>query len=127
MILVDVDIISVSIQGMVEYQRCIHKRARVHHGATFFDHHAFKVKDEDSIKDLERKCALSSKYHDLLICHLKSIRHVSWNPLSLITTTSWNFLPRVLFNIIDFNGVYNPLLIDSSSKREKVLILEATQ
>ncbi len=116
MILVNIDIISISIQGMVENQRCVHKRARVHHGAAFFDHHALKVEDKDSIEDLERKSALSSEYHDLLISDLISIRHVSGDPLSLIAATSRNFLPRVLFNIIYFNGIDNSLLINSSSK-----------
>ena len=123
----DIDIVSVSIQGMIEYQRCVHKGARIDHGAAFFDNHAFKVKDKDSIEDLERKSTLSSEYHDLLICDLISIRHVSRDPLRLIATASRNFLPRVLFNIIDYIGFDNSLLIDSSSKREEVLILEATQ
>ena len=93
MILVDIDIVSVSIQGMIEYQRCVHKGARIDHGAALFDNHAFKVKDKDSIEDLERKSTLSSEYHDLLICDLISIRHVSRDPLRLIATASRNFLP----------------------------------
>lgn len=112
----NINIISVSIQGMVENQRCVHERARVHHGSAFFDDHAFKVEDKDSIEDLERKSTLSSEYHDLLICDLIGIRHVSWDPLSLIAAPSRNFLPRVLFNIIYFNGIDNSLLIDSSSE-----------
>ena len=52
-ILVNINIISISIQTAIKDKRRIHKRARIDQTALFSNLHLFNVKNKTSIKNLE--------------------------------------------------------------------------
>jgi hypothetical protein len=57
----DVDVITISIQAVVEYQRQIHETTRVDQAASFANSHFLNVKHEHSVEDLESDSALATE------------------------------------------------------------------
>jgi len=123
----DIHIVTVGVEMVVEHQRSVHKRARVHQATAFLDDHAFQVEDENAIKDLVSESTLAAENHDLLVCDLVRIAHISRYPASLVAFCCSNLLPRVLLDVIYFDNINKALLIDSSTEREQVLVLEAAK
>ena len=78
---------------MAKDKRRVHERARVNQAASLVDLHALHVEDKNTVEDLEGQSALASKDHDFLLGYLISQRHVTWNPLGLVTDRAWNLLP----------------------------------
>lgn len=126
-ILVNVNIISKSIQALIKNERSVHEWARIDKTTFLIDDHSLYIKDEASIEYLERQSWLTSKYHDLLICDLIGDTHISRDPLRLVNLLRRNLLPHISLDVIHLNSVYNPFLINSTPKRKDILIFERTQ
>lgn len=131
-ILVDVNIISKSIQVAAEHQRGVHEGAGIHKFSPLSNLHFLDVEYETSIEDLLSDSTFSAKDHDFIVCNLVGKTHVSRDPMRLVdlkrsgatATCSYNFLPDIFGNIIAFNGINNILLINPTTKCENEVVLE---
>jgi hypothetical protein len=113
---VDVDVVSICIEGVVEHKGSVHERAWVHQGSSFLDLHSLEVEDEDSIEDLEGQSALSSEDHDFLVSDLVGVAHVGWDPLSFVDVARLNLLPGIFLDVINFDSIDNTLLVNSATE-----------
>ena len=80
-VLVDVDIVAVCVEGRVEDERSIHERTRINQAASLTNLHFLDIKDEASIEDVESHCTLTTKEKDLIVRDLVSKAHVRGNPV----------------------------------------------
>jgi len=120
-----IHVVSVRVKVTVEHERSIHERARIHKTAMLAYAHLLDVEDIATVEDLEKYRRLSSKDHDLLVSDLMCQSHVRGYPAGLIDTRATGYLlPHVPLDVVDFDRVYNPLLIYPPAKRKHVLILE---
>ena len=122
-----VDIVTIGVEVVIEYERRIHEGAWVNKTAPFLDFHFLNVEDKTSVENLESDRALSSKQNDLVVRYLVSQTHVGRNPLGLVDLRVVNLLPHIAGYVVDFDGVNNTLLINASTKRKDVVVLERAQ
>jgi hypothetical protein len=113
---VDKVVIAIGVEMMVKDEGSVHEGTGVHKTASLLDNHALKVKDENSIENLECEGTLPSKNHDLFVSYLIGITHVGRDPVSLIAILLFNELPSVALDIVDLNDINNALLIDSPTE-----------
>lgn len=123
----NVDIVAISIQASVKYQRSIHEWAGVDKTTSLTNLHFFNIKHKASIKDLECQCWFTSEDQNLVISNLVSKAHIGRHPFSFINKWCWNFLPNISWNIIALNSIYYLLLIHSTSKSENVVVFKWTK
>jgi hypothetical protein len=83
-VLMDVDIVTISVQAVVEHKRSVHERARIDKTTSLMNYHLLNVEYEATVEDLESDGTLSSEDDDFLISDLISKTHISRNPLGLI-------------------------------------------
>lgn len=121
-----VRIVSICVETSVENQRSVHERARVDKTATLTNLHFFNIKNEATIENLESHRAFASKYHNFIVSNLICKTHVRWNPLRFIYNWSWNLLPYISGNVVTFNSVDNLLLVNTTAKRENIVVFECT-
>jgi hypothetical protein len=76
---------------------------------------------------LECDWTFTPEYHDFFISDLIGQTHIGRDPSWLINLVGWDFLPDISLNVINFNHIYNVLLIDSSPECEQVLVFETTK
>ena len=124
---VHIDIITVSVEVVVEDERRVHKRTGVNKTSPFLDFHLFNVEDKTSVEDLESDRALPAEQNDFVVCDLIGQTHIRWHPFRLIYLRILDFLPNISRNVIHFNCVDNSLLVDSASERKDVIVLEGTK
>ena len=60
-VLMHIDVITISIEARVEYQRCIHERTRIHEAASLTKLHLLNIEHEASVEDMEGGGTLSTK------------------------------------------------------------------
>lgn len=130
-ILVDVNIISKSIQVAAEHQGRIHEGAWIDELSFFIDLHFLDIEYEASIEDLLSDCTFTTKNHDFIVRNLVCKTHVTRDPVRLIngqicriSTCGYNLLPHILGDVIALNGVNNVFLINSTSKCKNEVVLE---
>ena len=80
-VLVDVDIVAVCVEGRVEDERRIHEGTRIHQAASLTNLHLLDIKDKASIEDVEGHCTLTTEEKDLIVRNLVSKAHVRGNPV----------------------------------------------
>jgi len=121
----DVNIITEGIERATEDEGRVHKAAGVNQLSAFLDLHLLDVHDEATVEDLLSQSTLTSKDDDLVVRDLVGQTHVAGDPLALVEAGSaLNLLPDVLRDVVALYGVYDILLVDSSSERENVVVLE---
>ena len=76
----NVDVITISIKAVVEYQRRIHETARVYEATTLAELHLLDVKHEAAVEDVERSSTLAAKKQDFIVCNLVCETHIAWYP-----------------------------------------------
>lgn len=123
----DIRIVSISVKTSVENQGSVHERARVDKTATLTNLHLFNIEDEATIENLESHCTFASKYHNFVISDLICKAHVGRNPLWFIYDWGWNLLPYISWNIVTFNSINYLFLVNTTAKRENVIIFECTE
>ncbi len=119
-----IDVVTISIQTVVEHQRCVHKRTWIHQTATLTNLHLFNVKDKTAVENVECHRAFATKKKDLVVSDLVSQPHVGGHPLGLVDLGGRDFLPNIARNVINFNSIHDSLLIDSSPESKDVVVLE---
>lgn len=70
LVLVDVDIVSESVEVAAKHERCVHERAWVNELAFLLDFHLLDVQDEAAIENEEGQRTLTSKDEDFVIGNL---------------------------------------------------------
>ena len=130
----DVNIVSICVHVSAEYQWSIHERARIDKFAFLSNLHFLHIKNEASVEDLLSQSTLTAKNDDFIFSNLISQTHVTWNPCRFVTqwpgglrTDSSNFLPDILRNIVALNGVYDSLLVNSTSEGKDVVVFEGAE
>ncbi len=68
----DVNVISIGIQTVVEYQWRIHEAAWVYKTSPFTNLHLFHIEHEAAVEDMESGGALSTEEKDLIVSDLVS-------------------------------------------------------
>jgi len=61
LVLVDVNIVSKSIEISAKHERRVHERTWINELAFLLDLHLLDVQDEAAVEDKERQCALTSE------------------------------------------------------------------
>jgi hypothetical protein len=92
---VDINIVSVSVEIVVEDKGRIHEGTRVNKTSSFLYFHLFNVEDKTSVEYLESDRALSSKQNDLIVCNLISQTHIGWHPIHFVDLQVFNLLPHI--------------------------------
>lgn len=92
-VLVDVNVVPVSVKGVVKHERGVHEGTRVHQGTPLKHFHLFYVENKHAIEDLESQSAFASEYHNLLVRYLVSQTHVPRDPFGLVTHRGCYLLP----------------------------------
>ena len=123
----DIHIVSVSVKIFVEDKGRVPKGARVNKTYSFLDFHLFNVKDKTFVEYLESDCALSFKQNDLIVRNFISQTHVGWHAIPFVDLQVLNLLPHIPRDVVNFNRVKNPLLVDTASKGEDVVVLKGTK
>ena len=122
-----IDVVAISVEALIEHQRSIHERAWIHEATSLTNLHLLNVKYEASIENVESHCALASKKKYLVVSDLMRQTHIRWYPFGLVHLWSCYLLPDIARDIVHFNGIYDSLLIDSSSKSKNVVVFEDTE
>lgn len=123
----DVGVVSKGVERVVEYQGLVHEGALVHQAASLDDLHLFKVQHKDTIKDVVGNRTLASEDHDLLLSDLVGETHVGGHPQTLVLGRQLQLLPHVPLDVIDFDCVYNHLLVYSATDGKEILVFEGAQ
>lgn len=123
----DVNVISIGIQTVVEYQWSIHEAARVYKTSSFTNLHLFHIEHEAAIEDMESGRALATEEKDLIVSDLVSETHVGGHPLRFVDLWCINLLPDITRNVVNFNSIDDALLINPSSEGEDIIVLEDTK
>ena len=122
-----VDVIAVSVQVVVEHEWRVHERAGVNKTSPLLDFHLLDVEYEAAVEDMESHCALPTKKNDLIVSDLVRKPHVRRHPVGLVHLWAGDLLPQVPRNVVDLDGVNDPLLVDSASESEDVVVLESAE
>jgi hypothetical protein len=124
-VLVDVDVVSESVQRVVEDQGGVHKAAGVDQSTLLHNSHLLDVEKEAPIEDLEGQSTFASEDQNFFVGNLVGQAHVGWDPLGLFAVC--DVLPNVPLDVVNLNDVNNLLLVNSAAEREKVLVLKAAK
>ena len=127
LVLVNVNVITKSIEVTSKHQGCIHKRAWIDKLTFLFDFHLLEIEYETSIEDLESQSALATEDKNFIVGDLIRQAHVSWNPLRLINLRSLDLLPNILGDIIALDSVNDIFLVDSTSKCKQKVVFESAE
>ena len=126
-VLVDINVVSIGIQVVIEYQWSVHEGTRIDKTTSFLDLHLLHIEHKTPIEDMESHCTLATEQYDLIVSDLMSQAHVGRNPLRLVNFWSSNFFPGIPRDIVDFNSVHNLLLVNPPTKSENVVVLESAE
>lgn len=110
-----------------EDKRSVHEATRVHEFALFANLHLLDVEYEHATEDLESDGTLTTKDQDLIVSDLVCEAHVARNPLGFVAVRRCNLLPYVLGNVVALDCIHNLALVNTTTKREDEVVLEATQ
>ena len=80
-VLVDVNVVTVSVQVGVEHKWSVHEGAWIDETASLTNLHLFDIEDEASVENVECCCGLSTEKQDLVVSDLMSQSHISRHPV----------------------------------------------
>ena len=75
---------------------------------------------------MESCSTLASEQKNLIVRNLVGKAHVAGDPARLVNLWSADLLPNVARDVIHFDGVDDPLLVNTTAESEDVIVLEHT-
>lgn len=126
-VLMDVDVVAVGVEALVENKRRVHKRTWINKASTFANFHFLNIEDETTVEDMEGCSAFATEQNDFVVSNLVRQAHVGGHPLRLVHLGCADLLPHVARDVVALNGVNDPLLVNSATESEDVVVFEDTQ
>lgn len=123
----DVDVVSVCVEGVVEDERGVHEATRIYETTPLTNLHFLNIEDEAAIENVESESAFATKKNDFIVSDLVGQAHVGGHPARLVNLGCADLLPHVARDVIHFNGVHDTFLIHSSAKGKNVVVFEHSE
>ena len=123
----DVDVISVGVEGVVEHEGCVHEATRIYKTSPLTNLHFLDIEDKTAVENVESEGALASKEQDLVVGDLVGQAHVGGHPARLVNLGCADLLPHVARDVVHFYRVHDSFLVNSSAKGENVVVFEDSE